>query len=430
MPPFSGSHSASTSYTSSCLDSSRTSHLYRQRVLLFFSMNIFILLVVLITSVVARPFPPDQYNHGNNVGSPTAQMDLDKWADSLLVDEPAAYHLNQHYHSSPIRSSSVSQTFPHQSSPQHRNVRVTTLSHNRHESLGSGWFDSIPNHLSPSTASPEHRSGLLDNTGQATSTSHDHTLPSPVADRLKWIEDELMKEPDHDIGQQIPASISSSPARNSLSPSSGLSNAGSSNSADSYHDDHSTTTPIEQQRRPAKPQKKRWTMNYDASQQQRVRDAVDSVAIQRMGPADSKTMQKRRFGIISKLSEREIDELANGKSIKLGPWAREPRKHLRGQPQHRSKTFRSQWTKGLKKASKVAINQFLKEEVMPHLGVSSSSSKNGLIRRLTRSELLAIQDNNEAEKIEIIEKLKPYSPNHNSRKTLDKKKKKAVENTA
>lgn len=67
---------------------------------------------------------------------------------------------------------------------------------------------------------------------------------------------------------------------------------------------------------------------------------------------------------------------------------------------------------------------------MPHLGVTSSSSKNGLIRRLTRSELLAIQGNNQAEKIKIIEKLKPYSPNHNPRKALDKKKKKAEEKMA
>jgi hypothetical protein len=391
---------------------------YFSTMMLAYTTNVFALVIILFCSVMARPFLPDghhsslgpmasQHDHIHDVGSPTAQLDLDKWADSLLVDEPDQH---QQYHSSSIRSSSTLHPLPHQLSPQHSNGQGTTLMQNHHSSdldvvspvVTSNHYHQ--HHSSPLITTPRYPTSLIHNIGQAASSSHDHgSPPGHVADWLKWIEDELMRGPDHDSMHPSPRK-SLSPARFPLSPSSGLSNAGMSDNADLHHDDHSTSTSIEQQRiRLSKPQKKRWTANYNVDQQHRIRDAIDSIVIQRMGPGDPKQMQKRRHNIMLRLNEKDIDDLANGRSLVSSPWSRKARKQRQGKP--RERTYKPQWTNGFRKPGVAAINQFFENEVKPHIRASSSGSKNNLIRELNRSELLAIQDNNQVEKKRIVEKL-------------------------
>jgi hypothetical protein len=206
-------------------------------------------------------------------------------------------------------------------------------------------------------------------------------------------------EPGHSV-EHPPSERSASPANANKPASSGLSSAKASSIDEVGHDISQVEEASRKQpERSYKLQKKRWTLPYSHYEQQRIRDAVDAIMLKRLGPAKLSTTQKRRHTFLRNLSEEQIDNLANGRSIDMRsqtPMQQKPK------PQKERKRY-------TKKSGHGSVDRFMELEVMPLFRVSSTAFKNALIVSLSREELMAIQENDQAEKEKIVEKLKKQS---------------------
>ena len=129
-----------------------------------------------------------------------------------------------------------------------------------------------------------------------------------------------------------------------------------------------------------------------------LRNAVDAMTTHLYGSADQKTVIKRRYNFMKDLSQEQLDDLAQGKTIDL-EWKLK-RKRRKG------RIYNQHWTNGLTTADLAAVNRFFKTEVLPYRQGSSSSTKNQLIRQLSRNDLKAIYQHNDAERERIAKMLR------------------------
>jgi hypothetical protein len=328
-------------------------------------LNIFLLFF----TVAARPphghhhltGSSDQQHDSGEHWSPTNEKEFNDWADSLF-DEDAFDSQHQQLLSSPTRS-------------------PTTFN-------------------SP----PSLDRAIVDQT----STSQNEASLGTDADWLTWIEGMLMNEEDENMG--------------ALSAFSGLDGASSSIQARPGHlgiSEHTHEGKPKRQKGPLKgigaKYRKRWTHAYNHAEQENVRNAVDLMVFHKFGPSDPKIAKKRRDNLILRLSEEQIDQLAKGEVKEI------PSKRSKQRQMVRKKTMRNHWTKGLHDPDIATINRFMETEVMPFRKGVSRKTKNNLIGQLSREELIAIKNNNHDERIKIIGKLTPYSPNYVPRKRPSKK---------
>jgi hypothetical protein len=289
-----------------------------------------------------------QFNYDHQ--SPDSHIDINDWADSLIVDEADVVDNHQQHLSLPMNSPPLHH---HLSGDQ---VVGTTKSHDK---------------------------------AQRPSSSSGYN-----ADHMKWIESVLMNDDDDEPEHTTEHTPISRTPPNIFSPSgsSGLSSAGLSVNVNRGTKDKTPSGPYS-----PKPYKQRWTLDYKKSEVKRVHDAVDAMVLQRFGPTDPERAFKRRYNFLSRLSKEQIDDLSKGKSIYVPSRGNKSQRGAR-------KSNRRHWTKGFNRSDMATINKFIEEEVIPSRRGGSASTKNNIIRQLTKGELKAIIEGSQIEKKKIVEK--------------------------